>query len=1366
MGMALGLFGVIAPLGTPLAPHGNSADAALAPAVEWKNARPPLTTEADTNGTDGFAHLPDFGSVRHPIIVAPNGDLFTAGTGADVDTDNNGTCSSPVDANQGTTTACDQAAASRPALFRSTDGGNHWRASYVYGASSAGSATVGAGTSIQKVLVSPDYPSDPFVAVIFSAGGDTVNTNGLAWSTDGGFTFASPAITGVTVPSGTSSIFQGLVLLTGDLSPDFNWIDGAGTLALGGRFFTSSDLAFTASASAFRNATTGNRVSTGGTGIWTPISMDSSDHDQAGDAVIDLAFTASDTPMALAALYTDNETGTCAAIVSGGALPNCGAGAERMSSSLAVFGRVAFRDSYAGEGVFFAGWTDAAGTPGVGGVYRNSGSAWERRSFVAGNCSGGVTDFSVAGSGSNTQIDAAFLASNEVCRSSNEGVSWNSVQADGGAAMCDQCRVNTVGSVTTIANNRTTRSTMYWASSAAVTATQAAGGLAKSTDSGASWHDTGLVNEPFVVTSVQEVDGNRAFANAAPVGIASASSRAVFSTADYGATAGWVRSLRYAGTDVSLAAVPASFTSDNSLYVRRSSSTTDRVLKTSDGGLTWQKTAADPFAGGPDANELAVSDTVSSGGAVYIGGNKGHVAVSTNGGVGWRVLTKDFGEGIDEFDFLDEGSVRYVVTAQDSDNLRKLWLTTDSGATFTQIGDAGTAWGAGNPTGSAFTTTLNSVNPATATGTVVVTAGGQVSTPDVFRFNLGEAGASWVDGGTDTEWDSVLDTYLSPGVGDGWTLMLFDNDVAQGLTRTVDPLTTTTTNWQRLRMDTSLFQSTLNGTTGGTGNIAFTGSSVLSGCKDSGGFCTQVTAAGRVQDVVFPDGFTNGPSVISPVNAMIPTNVGSEGVPALLKWNGVDHAACYEVQINLENSFQSPALDGTQVPFNAGSCFMPGGAGVSAGSSLQLPSTLFAVLEGQQYWWRVRVRASDASVNGATASGPLMNPGHMVSAWSPVATFTVVSATVAFAAVSPTSGAPGSNITVSGTGYTGQETVEVRWDSPASLLAAVAADNSGAFSTTVQVPVQAASGIHLVNARGSSSSRTASASYTVNVSAPGDPTFRGTVAIGVPGGGNGAPPAGYQLEVGVYNPGVTTAVASQVVNTDSAGTFIVTLPSFSAGSYEVKVKGLHTVSKKLTDVPLPQTSGADPLSFGVLRTGDLDGNDAIQGLDYSILVSNFGAVGPETATAWLTAAATPSSARARFSLAKTVLRVADDAALVKVDVQLDTAGLSADAVDVRLAFDPAEAQLTDATGTPSSRAVAGSVLPVVLANGADSQAGAAWLSAGHGLPGSPLSGQSTVATFYFNSSRVDNAATVPVWLDFTGPGSTAAYAHGRQLPQG
>ena len=172
---------------------------------------------------------------------------------------------------------------------------------------------------------------------------------------------------------------------------------------------------------------------------------------------------------------------------------NAGAGA----SFGAAYGRVAFKDTYSNGGSYLASASNATGTR--GGVFRFNGSAWEEKTPTGtGNCgTAGITDFAVSGTASSTKMVATLYGTNQVCRSSNEGATWSKAEADGGDSFCDQCRIATTDAAgnsvaPSIALDRVNPSTVYWASNGASSATLAGSGLAKSTDMGSSWADTGL----------------------------------------------------------------------------------------------------------------------------------------------------------------------------------------------------------------------------------------------------------------------------------------------------------------------------------------------------------------------------------------------------------------------------------------------------------------------------------------------------------------------------------------------------------------------------------------------------------------------------------------------------------------------------------------------------------------------------------------------------------------------------------------------------------------------------------------------------------------------------------------------------------
>ena len=1053
-GAALMAVSLLGPLQPPAAP-------AHAKDLEWSDFRPPMTDEADTTETNGFVHLPDYGMVRHSTVVAPNGDVFTAGTGADVNADGIALCGVAPVAPSNTITdydqnangaACDAAAANRPVVFRSTDGGKKWRGAAVLGAGAAATGLVAVGAVIQKIVVSSKYPTDNFVGVAFS-GAAASGANGFAWSTDGGLSFTTASINGAEASTGTFNLFASVIVRTVALSPDFNFNDGSGSMAIGGGWVANTATGFTTTVSTFKAAVQGNQNSYGGTGVWTAIVQAADDFDYAGTAVIsadgmlDLAYTANEEPVALAAIYVDGDDGiaVCGAIVTAGAVPDCtAASVQRIAGGAAtnmtavagqtVIGRVWFDDIYTSGGSFFASFSQGVGTAGVlGGVFRFNGAAWERKTPAAGTqCGGDVSDMVVSGNGSSVKIVAALLGSNQVCRSTNEGSSWSKAEADGGDTMCDQCRISTsiaaVPSTTTVAGNRTTPNTIFWATSADATGTTASGGLAMSTDLGSSWMDTGLTNAPFIAGSTQEADANRTFNNAAvgTTGCAAGAGceRSAFWTENWGTGAAWRRSLRYTGSDATIGPLPGSFLTDNTMIVTRGTqtaggtsfgATTDNLLKTSDGGRTWKKTTSDPFASGPDTNELITANSIQSGSVFFIGGNKGHVSTSTDGGASWTLLAKDFGEGVDEFDFVDPARTMFIVTGQDSDNVRKLWWTGDSGATFTQIGDGAGAWGTGNPNFTGFSTAIEGLD-ATGKGTVLALAGAGVSTADLFRFDLSKTGSTWVDGDTDTTfgvsttWSSMF-AVRTPGTGDGVTVYLSRTSAGLGdpqMVRSVYPFTSTSSDWSARQAMTT--QRSGNG-----------GGAQISSCKDAAR-CYQYGNAGRVQDIVFTPDFLAGPTVSSPANnGSLPTNVGNDGIPAVFRWNSVGKANCYDIQISLDNNFRNPTFDGTATGFTAGACG-PTGAGVSTGSSYQVTAAIFALVTGQQYWWRTRVRATDASVIVATAAASGGNAGAMAGPWSPVSAFTV-------STTSPTVNVPQPSLPLNNSQLPGLST-QLSWNNP------------------------------------------------------------------------------------------------------------------------------------------------------------------------------------------------------------------------------------------------------------------------------------------------------------------------------------------------
>ena len=86
---------------------------------------------------------------------------------------------------------------------------------------------------------------------------------------------------------------------------------------------------------------------------------------------------------------------------------------------------------------------------------------------------------------------------------------------------------------------------------------------------------------------------------------------------------------------------------------------------------------------------------------------------------------------------------------------------------------------------------------------------------------------------------------------------------------------------------------------------------------------------------------------------------------------------------------------------------------VSTGASYQVTSAIFALVTGQQYWWRVRVRATDSSNTAALKT---------FGQWSPVSSFTV-------STTSPTVNVPQPSLPLNNSQLPGQGT-QLSWNNP------------------------------------------------------------------------------------------------------------------------------------------------------------------------------------------------------------------------------------------------------------------------------------------------------------------------------------------------
>ena len=154
------------------------------------------------------------------------------------------------------------------------------------------------------MVVSPNYPTDPFVAVVFttqsfgvgvSNGAVNTNTNGIAWSTNSGASWAT------TLTGTNGAPFSSIDLLTVALSADFNWTNSLGTLAIGGQWESGAGSCVQGAACAttvYQANVSALRVSPNGSSF-----LGITDQTQPAAvtaATLDIAYTYSTDPIALA----------------------------------------------------------------------------------------------------------------------------------------------------------------------------------------------------------------------------------------------------------------------------------------------------------------------------------------------------------------------------------------------------------------------------------------------------------------------------------------------------------------------------------------------------------------------------------------------------------------------------------------------------------------------------------------------------------------------------------------------------------------------------------------------------------------------------------------------------------------------------------------------------------------------------------------------------------------------------------------------------------------------------------------------------------------------------------------------------------
>jgi len=309
------------------------------------------------------------------------------------------------------------------------------------------------------------------------------------------------------------------------------------------------------------------------------------------------------------------------------------------------------------------------------------------------------------------------------------------------------------------------------------------------------------------------------------------------------------------------------------------------------------------------------------------------------------------------------------------------------------------------------------------------------------------------------------------------------------------------------------------------------------------------------------------------------------------------------------------------------------------------------------------------------------------------------------------------------------------------------------------------------------------------VRAAGDPaTIQANVALQ----GRPTPPHALweiPLTVELRSPATDTTWQIFAPSTDDQGRF--TIEGVVPGAYDLRVKGMHTLANRWSDLAL--VAGDNAVDMGELLEGDadndndVDGTDAslvnlafgtvpgapnwdpradfnedavVNGVDMGLLGANFGRVGdveigPMSHVLRPTSRATrnmPHDSRLTFDVLRSTSPVtitfsppsitADVNDVLTVDVVIEAGTQPVDTVEAHIYFPAGALQVVDAGGNPVTTVEGGTAFDMELTNSANNGAGTIHYAAT--MLGGSLTGDITVATIRFKAL----SPTMGNWLRF------------------
>ena len=219
---------------------------------------------------------------------------------------------------------------------------------------------------------------------------------------------------------------------------------------------------------------------------------------------------------------------------------------------------------------------------------------------------------------------------------------------------------------------------------------------------------------------------------------------------------------------------------------------------------------------------------------------------------------------------------------------------------------------------------------------------------------------------------------------------------------------------------------------------------------------------------------------------------------------------------------------------------------------------------------------------------------------------------------------------------------------------------------------------------------------------------------------------GASVTIEVRNPGSNSSRFSQIVTTDSNGRYNgLVLTDVPPGNYDIFVKTRASLRGGISNCALH--SGSNTLDFGTLLVGDLNGDNKVNSIDYSImvsdwdpvnnprsdfngdgvvnsidyslLVSNYNLVGDGGTSSSLSQEQAPatheasSQATVAGAISTTPVSMTltySTGEIFDVDVCLDTGGADIDGLDAIVQYDPGVLEVTQVTP--------GAIFPTILVN--------------------------------------------------------------------